>query len=105
MASFDPVKTVGLCFLRTGDQSEYFLKSEDHSSAQTLVQFLAESHAVIISLENFSDEETQFLRYAEAQSGVEVFAPSDCFGRHQLRRGYECPTHCALRLEHQWKAR
>lgn len=97
MGSLDSVKTVGLCFLQTGEQCEYFIKSDDEGPLDALVSFLAGSHALIISLENFTDEETRLLREKEATCGTEVFAPSDCFGRHSLRRGYECHAHCAFK--------
>jgi hypothetical protein len=96
MVSVDPVKTVGVCFLKTSFQTEYFIRTDDLRSIQTLPSFLEEFEAVIIALENFSPEETHRLKEEEKQRNTAIFAPPDCFGGHCLRRGYKCERVCAL---------
>lgn len=99
MVSVDPVKTVGICFFDTGCQAEYLIKADDYRSIDTLADFLIESKAVIISLENFSDAETRVLRERDKTRNGTIFASPDCFGHHCLKRGYVCARACALKRQ------
>lgn len=97
MSFADPIKTVGLCFLNTGCQAEYFLKADDERTLRALAPFLEQLKALVISLDGFSDEDTTLLKESAMRCGGSIFAPPECFGRHNLRRGYICSRACALR--------
>ena len=56
-----PVKSVGLCFFRTGEQTELFFPSDSWEAVLSLASFLESGDAAILSVENSSSRELSVL--------------------------------------------
>jgi hypothetical protein len=95
----NPVKSVGICFRKTGQLTQHFLMADDVGATHLLVNFLVEADAFIVALENFSEDEAGFLRAAAGPDGRSLFAPPDCYGRREPWRYSVCPINCGSKLK------
>lgn len=99
MGCENPVKSVGLCFFKTGVQTELFFPSGDSGAATALAAFLESSDAAILTAENFSAAELSYLHSRRHMSGHRLFlGPDCCAGRALVGRGRRCEEKCALRM-------
>jgi hypothetical protein len=100
MAQENPIKSVGLCFFRSGVQTELFLPDGRSDAATSLASFIESSDAAILSVENFSSAELAYLRSrCDAASGRRLFVGVDCADRQPIGRGCRCEKKCSLRRE------
>lgn len=100
MGCENPVKSVGLCFFKTGVQTELFFPSGNSGAATALAAFLESSDAAILTAENFSAAELSYLHGRNHISGQRLFLGPDCAGRAPVGRGSRCEKICALRNTH-----
>lgn len=97
MGCENPVKSVGLCFFKTGVQTELFFPSGHSGAATSLAAFLESSDAAILTAENFSTAELSYLRSRSHMTGQNLFLGPDCAGRAPVGRGRRCEKICVLR--------
>lgn len=100
MAQKDPIKSVGLCFFRSGVQTELFFPDGRTDAATSLASFIESSDAAILSVENFSSAELSYLQSrCDVASGRRLFAGGDCADRLPVGRGCRCEKICSLRRD------
>jgi hypothetical protein len=96
MAWENPIKTIRLCFYQSGRQLEYST-TKDAYVPGSLIAFLKETDAVIVELENFTDEEKEILHQAKGPQGRSLFASPACAGHTGYRSA--CARLCPLKNE------
>jgi hypothetical protein len=91
-----PIKTARICFYRSGRQLDHYMMTEDDHAARKLLNFLLETDAVILSLENFSPAEIRLLEGSKHRDGRSLFASADCSGLEKIIQGDKCARLCAF---------
>jgi hypothetical protein len=99
MFAENPIKTVALCFYRSGAQTELHIPSASPEMTVSLPLFLDATCAAILAAENFSDVELSYLRGWGEAFGRPVFVEADCASGTPIGRGRRCEKSCALRAE------
>jgi hypothetical protein len=94
-----PIKTARLCFYRSGRQLDHYMMVEDDHAARKLLNFLLESDAVILSLENFSPAEIRLLEGSQHRNGRSLFASTDCSGLEKNIQGDKCARLCVFNAD------
>jgi hypothetical protein len=81
------IKTVDFCFSGAEQLQFHFLCDRERSAVDRVASFLQEANAVIIDLENFSDEDIETLRATMRFDGRALVAtPSSCANEDCVRK-------------------
>jgi hypothetical protein len=75
------------------------MMAEDDHAARKLLNFLLESDAVILSLENFSPAEIRLLEGSQHRNGRSLFASTDCSGLEKNIQGDKCARLCVFNAD------
>lgn len=93
----NPVKTIQICFFRTGHIVDHYVMANDGDVVAKFASFLRESDAVIVGLDGLSEDEIERLRKEEGRNGGSLFASPDCYGHWESGLKKHCSRLCPLR--------
>lgn len=92
-----PVKTIQICFYETGHIIEHYVTADDPDAIKRLAQLLRETNAVIVGLEDLTEEDVQFLQNEERLGERPLFAAPECYGHWESSSRQHCARTCRLR--------